>query len=174
MLEIQKLLGDGTEVRPELDVSRNPDLFVGAKPHLPPKGGWTKKQMVRVAKKALEELGWPLTCYGFLAYAGIRSPTLYRVYPRGFHDLLDDAGIEPAKPGLPVKWSDDQLLADYGRIAEELGRYPTVVELDQMAEASQATYRLRIGRKGQIIKRYEEWVAARTAESDPVTNLSGE
>lgn len=159
--EARRIILDSFTIPPEFDLTRDPMASIHAKPWLASgKQRWTRTSLVEAVKHAVEELGWPLTIHEFLGFVGTASNTIYRHFPRGWYDLLDEAGIEPVARGMPTKWSDEELLAEYDKVHAKFGRHPTLNELDTWAGPSACTFKNRLGRKAEMERRYEDWVAA--------------
>ncbi len=126
---------------------------------------WSRNRLLAAARGAAELLGSPLGVHPFLQHVGTTTSTLYRFFPAGWHDLLREAGLEPLPPGTTRQWTDDELLAEYDRVHESLGRHPTLAELGRLATPSRSTFLNRLGGKAEIEDRHGQWSGAAAALS---------
>ena len=120
---------------------------------------WSRNRLIAAVRGAAEVLGTPLGIHPFMQYVGTTTSTLYRWFPRGWHSLLDEAGVETCPPGTTKRWSDEDLLAEYDRVHAELGRHPTLAELGRLATPSRSTFFNRLGGTREIRERHAEWKA---------------
>lgn len=130
----------------------------------PGRPAWTRGLLIGTVQLAFEEHG-PMSLLTFCRIAAISQQTIQRAFPGGWHQLLAEAGLEPPpRRNARPNWSDEELLADYHRLCEQLGRPPTESQLCRFGVASSQTYRNRFGRTAELRERYESWLAPRDAD----------
>jgi hypothetical protein len=59
---------------------------------------------------------------------------------------------------------DEQLLEEYHRVAETVGRTPTLAEFNRLSPVSMTTLQHRLGNKGEIERRYVEFKRRRAGK----------
>ena len=126
---------------------------------LPPHGkrrGWggayTDEQILEALKQLVAEQGEYITAVEFTRVTGISQKAVTGHFA-SFAELRRRAGLKPEQR-RPPQFSDDELLAEYHRVAIRLDRIPTGDEFDRLARISMATLHRRIGGKRQIARKY--------------------
>ena len=89
-----------------------------------------------------DEIGQPPT-FTEMQSMGKYSPGTYHRRFGSWNAALEAAGYEPASPGKTA--SDEDLLAEIERLADELGSAPTAREMDDVGRYASATYQRRFG-----------------------------
>jgi hypothetical protein len=106
---------------------------------------WSREILVETARTAAAKADGPLTIYTFLQHARTSSPTIYLYFAGGWPELLEAAGLPGVETNSPQRWTDEELLGEYGRVRTALGRVPTGLELHRRAAPSLSTFRGRLG-----------------------------
>jgi hypothetical protein len=120
------------------------------------KGKWTRERLIAAARTADRASPDPLTRPLFCELAEVSDYTIYRLFPRGWFELVTTARIRPAPTAR--RWTDDALLTAYHALHAKLGRHPTANELRRHADVSHNTYRKRFGGVRELRERYAEWL----------------
>ena len=129
----------------------------------------TREAIIEAAKRAATETDGPISRVGFVRLSGISQDYIYRLFPEGgWSEVKRLAGLE-RHPKDNESLSDDELLAEYHRVASELGRIPTWPLFVSKASVSDDTVRKRFGGLQGTLKRYREWLE-KTAPDSPMLN----
>jgi hypothetical protein len=115
-------------------------------------GAYTDEQILEALQQLVEEQGERVTGVDFTRATGISQKAVTGHFG-GFAELRRRAGLEPEQR-RPPHFSDDELLAEYHRVAIRLDRIPTCDEINRLARISMCTLYRRIGGKRQIARKY--------------------
>lgn len=103
---------------------------------------YTDEELLAEIDRLTEELGHtPRT--EDMDELGEFSASIYSHRWGTWNDALDEAGREPYDPGPVI--SDEELLTEIDRLAEELGERPSVWDIDKMGRFGATTYSKRFG-----------------------------
>ncbi|MBW3539277.1 MAG: hypothetical protein KY476_03330 [Planctomycetes bacterium] len=80
--------------------------------------------------------------------------------------LREAAGLSPQEVSRP-RFSDDDLLAEFDRVMRKLGRFPSEREFDAEACCAMFTLRRRLGRRAELLQRWQEWQSRQPARKRP-------
>src|SRR5690606_1081584 len=96
-------------------------------------------------KAAAAERGPEITPSEFLESAELPPEAIATILSR-WPALRKAAGLDEAAPRRQrPRFTNLDLLAEYGRVVKQLGRYPTWMELNRHAAMSYQTFRARFG-----------------------------
>lgn len=117
----------------------------------------SREAIIEKLEWAARKRGVDITLEEFAQLTGISSATVYR-YFRGWPDLRTCADLPT--DGKPKKcYSDDALLQQVHRVAQLVGRMPTVEDFKQYGHAATSTLRKRFGPEWKWVQlRYEKWL----------------
>lgn len=132
---------------------------------------FTKKTIIRAAKKAARKAGHTLSRADFERLTGISQHHIYRVFPDGgWTQVKQLAGLE-RHPKAKTPLSDEELLAEFHRIAESLGKMPTWSLFAASATVSAAVVSRRFGGLQGTLARYRSWLEANCPDSPMLVEL---
>jgi hypothetical protein len=119
---------------------------------------FNKDAIVQAARDAAANVEGPLSRSQFETLTGISQYHIYKAFPEGeWSEVKRLAGLERhPKDNEPL--SDDQLLAEYYRIASEVRKIPTWSLFASKATFSPDTIRKRFGGLQGVLRRYVEWL----------------
>lgn len=104
----------------------------------------------------------------FVKLTGISKHQVDKYFPDGgYTELLRLAGlsVHPNRQSLEV--SDDEILADFHRIAEGLGSLPKWSQIESRSKLTRTLTRNRFGTKESLLKAYKLWLE----QHDPSSSL---
>ena len=113
-------------------------------------------------RRAAKVLGRPPKRYELMRFAGVSLTAVLRHF-QSLTNAIIAAGLEPQPMGRRV--SDEELLADWNRVRQELGRVPKYFEYACHGRHAANTLTSRFGSYRKAIATAEEW--ARTHEQPP-------
>jgi hypothetical protein len=127
----------------------------------------SRDDVIREAKAVASLLGvTTLTLSDFLRESAITRHQVYTLFPEGgWTTVLQAAGLDLRPQDLPL--SDEDLLVEFHRVAQELGRIPTWRLFHDRAKVSADTVRKRFGGLEGTLKHYREWLE-RTIPDSPL------
>src|SRR5205085_1218225 len=85
---------------------------------------FTREQIIEAAKNAAAKANGPLSKDEFCRRWGISDDRIYRLFPKGWTEVRQLAGIEP-NPNDKYAYSDEQVMQEFHRVACELGAIPS-------------------------------------------------
>ncbi len=142
----------------DLDFPTRPESFPPRYPDEVVKGTWTRERLIAAARTADRASPEPLSLPRFCEAAEVSNFTVYRLFPSGWTDLVQTAGIRVNATAR--RYTDDELLHLYHDLQQRLGHHPTANQLRRLLPVSNTTYRNRFGNMGELRQRYDEWAAA--------------
>lgn len=118
----------------------------------------TRDEIIQAAKDAASTHTGPLSRSDFQRITGIGQHHIYQHFPEGgWSEVKALAGLERhPKDNQPL--SDDQLLEEFHRVANNLGELPTWAMFSHLADVSADVVRRRFGGLQGTVKRYREWL----------------
>ena len=127
----------------------------------------TREDLITAAKAAAEKLGPQLSRSDFLRETGISEHQITRLFPEGrWGEVKRLAGLE-AHPKHNAALNDEDLLAEFHRVATESGRIPTWAAFAAQARVSADVVRRRFGGLQGTLGAYRDWLE----RSDPGSPL---
>lgn len=125
-----------------------------------------REDVIREATAVAARLGvTTLTLNDFLRESGVTRHQVYALFPEGgWTTVLQAAGLDLRPQDSPL--TDNDLLAEFHRVAQELGRIPTWRFFQDQANVSSDTVRRRFGGLEGTLKHYREWLE-RTKPGSP-------
>lgn len=125
----------------------------------------TRETLIAAAKQAAGEADGPISRADFTRLSGISQYHIYRLFPNGgWSELRELAGLPP-HPMDNQPLSDEAILAEYHRVATELGDIPTWSVFASMADISADVVRRRFGGLQGTLQRYLEYLRATDPQS---------
>ena len=111
---------------------------------------YTDEQLLQILRDLAAELGHSPSTGELLARYGLPSPSAYRGHFGNWNDVLEAAGLETRSHRAPL-YTDEQLLQTLRDLAAELGRSPTINDLQRRRD---------LPLRNTYIKRFKSWKAA--------------
>jgi hypothetical protein len=134
-------------------------------------GEQTRESIIEAAKAAALQKGDTISRSDFMRHSGISSYHLYRLFPDGgWSEVQRLAGLKQHADNDPI--SDDDLLAEFHRVATEQRRIPTWHKFGAVAKISESTIKRRFGGSQGILKAYREWLERNAPDSPLLADLS--
>jgi hypothetical protein len=132
----------------------------------------TRDTIIEAARRVAADAGTTLTKTDFVRLSGIGEYHIYRLFPEGgWSEVRELAGLGRHPLDLePV--TDDQLIAEFYRVAKELGKIPTWSVLASKANFSDSTIRRRFGGLQGTLKRLRDWLSTNEPESPILEELN--
>jgi len=132
----------------------------------------TREAIIEAAKRAAAEVdGRPISLVDFKRLSEIGEHVVCRLFPEGrWSEVKRLAGLE-RHPKDNESLSNDEILAEYHRVASELGRIPTWALFASRASVSDDTVRKRFGGLQGTLKRYREWLEQHDPNSPMVNHF---
>jgi hypothetical protein len=125
----------------------------------------TREQIVEAAKRCASEFGGPLSKADFERLSHISDHQIYRLFPEGgWSEIRELAGIG-RHPLDRDPLTDDQLLAEFARVATEIGRIPTWGMFASKGKVSADAVSKRFGGMQGTLKRLRDWLETRQPDS---------
>lgn len=119
---------------------------------------YTREDLVKAARKAQEKVDGPLTRRGFIEITGISERQIDRLFPEGrWTEIRELAGIS-RHPQDRREYTDDEVLAEYHRVVNEVGSIPTWAIFTAEANISRDTLARRFGGLQGTLKAYASWL----------------
>lgn len=133
----------------------------------------SREQIIEAARIAAERRGVnALSRSDFERLTGISQYHIYRLFPDGgWSEVSNLAGLE-SHQNAPI--TDDELLAEFHRVAASLGRIPTWQIFAGRANVSADVVRRRFGGLQGTLERYQEWLKAYDPSSPMLALLQSE
>jgi hypothetical protein len=131
----------------------------------------TRDAIVKAAKRAAAKVDHPLSRAEFERLTGISQYHIYRAFPDGGWTEVKTLANLARHPKNNVPLSDDDLLAEFHRVAEQLGAVPTWAMFTAKAQVSADVVRRRFGGLQGTLVRYRSWLEARQPDSPLLTEL---
>jgi hypothetical protein len=134
-------------------------------------GDFTRESIIEAAKTAAAQTGGSMSRADFSRLTGIGTHHVYRLFPEGgWNEVQVLAGVERhRKDNDPL--SDDELIAEFHRVAAELGAIPTWSKFNARANVSDDTVRKRFGGLQGTLRKYREWLERHDAQSPMLVAL---
>lgn len=131
----------------------------------------TRETIIEAAKAAAVQNGGSVSRSEFTRMSGIGSHHVYRLFPDGgWNEVQTLAGVQRHRlDNDPL--SDDDLIAEFHRVAMELGTIPTWAKFNSRARISDDTVRKRFGGLQGTLARYRDWLEARDPGSPMLAEL---
>ena len=115
---------------------------------------YTREGILEAARKAVNQTDRSLSRDEFIRVSGITKRHIQRVFPGGWLEIRKLLGLE-LLPGSK-RFSDDELLREFHRVASDVGRNPTWQEFSNRAKISLAPYYDRMNGRMGTLKRYRQ------------------
>ena len=132
---------------------------------------YTKDSIVAAAKEAARKAGPALSRGDFERLTGISQYYIYRAFPEGgWLEVKRLAGLE-RHPKNNVSFSNDELLAEFHRVAESLGKVPSWSLFAAHASVSADVGRRRFGGLQGTLVRYRSWLEENCPDSPVLAEL---
>jgi hypothetical protein len=132
----------------------------------------TRDSIVEAAKQAAARAARPISRADFTRLTGIGQHHIYRLFPEGgWSELKGLAGLERHPKDNQVL-SENELLAEFHRIASDLGDIPTWAVFEHRADISADTIRRRLGGLQGTLRKYSDWLKENDPESPLVEKLN--
>jgi hypothetical protein len=130
----------------------------------------TPDAIIEAVRNAALQSGGTISRAEFVQVSGICEYQIYRLFPGGgWTEVLRLAGLH-RHPHDKDPLSDQMLLAEFHRVATDLGEIPTWQRFDSLASISAGTVRKRFHGLQGTLKAYQAWLAANHPES-PLVNV---
>src|SRR5262245_46998968 len=114
----------------------------------------TREEILEAARRIAINTGGVLSLADFERTTGIPQYQVYRLFPDGgWTEVLQVAGLQ-RHPQHNEPVSDEALLAEFHRVASELGQIPTAVQFGARARYSHHVVRKRFGGMQGTLRRY--------------------
>jgi hypothetical protein len=127
----------------------------------------TRESIIEAARAVEKDCGAALSKADFMRLTGIGEHHIWRLFPEGgWTKIRELAGIE-RHPHDHDTLSDEQLLAEYLRVAKEVGRIPTWSIFESRANVSRSVITRRFGGLPGTLKRLRDFLEAH----DPLSPL---
>lgn len=120
---------------------------------------------------AVKGLGRPPRRHELMRFAGVSHTAVLRHFETLTNAVIA-AGLEPETKGRKVP--DEELLADWNRVRQELGRVPTYCEYAFHGRHSAYTISNRFGNYRKAVARAEEWARSREQSPSPAPPNQGD
>ena len=118
----------------------------------------TRESIIKAATLAAAESGGVISRRDFQRITGISSHQLYKNFPDGgWTEVLQLAGVQ-RHPLHNEPIDDEDLLAEFHRIASELNKIPTAPQFNARAKCSFDVAKKRFGGMQGILRRYRAWL----------------
>ncbi|HUG93173.1 MAG TPA: hypothetical protein VML55_20195, partial [Planctomycetaceae bacterium] len=127
-------------------------------------------ELLAAARKARKQHPGPMKLDEFERLTGFKSFHVTHQFAGGWTELRQRAGI-PLHPRELSRWSDDELLAEFHRIAVELSCLPRWADIDRLARISAAPFHNRFRRKAELARRYRAWLETHDPASPLLAQL---
>jgi hypothetical protein len=131
----------------------------------------TRDTIIEAAKRIAADSGATLTKTDFVRLSGIGEYHIYRLFPEGgWSEVRKLAGLDRHPMDLdPV--TDDQLMAEFYRVAKEFGKIPTWSVFASRARFSDTTIRRRFGGPEGTLRHLRDWLVTHEPESPLLEEL---
>jgi len=118
----------------------------------------SREQVIQLAREIADRLGVDrLTRSTFCRESGMAIHRIYALFPEGgWTAILQAAKLQCRGSGYSL--DDEELLAEFHRVASLLGRIPTWAVLQARATISADTIRRRFGGRQGTLSRYRDWL----------------
>jgi hypothetical protein len=127
----------------------------------------TRESIIEAARAVAKNCEATLSKTDFIRLTGIGEHHIWRLFPEGgWTKIRELAGIE-RHPRDHDALSDDQLLAEYLRVAKEVGRIPTWSIFESRANVSRSVITRRFGGLSGTLKRLRDFLETH----DPLSPL---
>jgi len=123
-----------------------------------------RTSMIRAAKEYAEQCGGVISAREFVRRSGFSRDSIYRIFPRGWTELREAAGIA-RNPCDPRRYSDEEILNAYHDVVSNLKKIPTRHDFNRHAQISWKVLSDHFGAQQGILTRYREWLLATEPES---------
>jgi hypothetical protein len=127
--------------------------------------GMTREEIIEAAKRAEIEAGSPISRSDFERITGISQYHIYRLFPEGGWSEVKRLGSLQRHPKDNEQLNDDVLLAEFHRIATEVGQIPTWSIFAHHANISADVVRRRFGGLQGTLKAYRTWLEENEPDS---------
>jgi hypothetical protein len=125
----------------------------------------TREAIIEAAKRAAAEFSGMLSRSDFERLSGISQRHLYKAFPDGgWTEVLQLAGIQ-RHPLHNERIPDEELLAEFHRVASELGKISTGSQFAARARVSNDVLKKRFGGMQGTLRRYRAWLEERDPAS---------
>ena len=131
----------------------------------------TRQTIIEAAKRAETEAGGPISRPDFERLTGISQYHIYRLFPEGGWSEVKRLGELQRHPKDNEQLSDDELLAEFHRVAAEMGQIPTWTAFAHRASVSADVVRRRFGGLQGTLKRYRTWLEEHSPSSPLLEQL---
>lgn len=131
---------------------------------------WTPDSIVAAVRISAANAGGAVSRAEFVANSGICEYQIYRLFPGGWSEVLRLAGVE-RHPHDKDPLSDEALLEEFHRVANDLGAIPTWQRFDSLASISAGTVRKRFHGLRGTLEAYRSWLAKNHPESPLMNTL---
>ena len=131
----------------------------------------TRETIIDAAKRAETEAGAPISRPDFERLTGISQYHIYRLFPEGGWSEVKRLSELQRHPKDNEQLSDDELLAEFHRVAGELEQIPTWTVFAHRATISADVVRRRFGGLQGTLKRYRTWLEEREPSSPLLEQL---
>lgn len=131
----------------------------------------TRETIIDAAKRAETEAGAPISRPDFERLTGISQYHIYRLFPEGGWSEVKRLGELQRHPKDNEQLSDDELLAEFHRVAGGLEQIPTWTVFAHRATISADVVRRRFGGLQGTLKRYRTWLEEREPSSPLLEQL---
>ena len=115
-------------------------------------------------RKAAKALGRPPKRYELMRFAGVSLTAVLRHF-QSLTNAIIAAGLEPRTRGRKI--SDEELLADWNRVRQDLGRTPRYFEYACHGRHAANTLSGRFGSYRKAVARAEEWARSHEQPQPP-------
>ena len=134
----------------------------------------TRDAIVEAARKAADQSSGPLSRPDFERITGISQYHIYRLFPEGGWSAVKAlAGLE-RHPKDNDSLADDDLLAEFHRVASASGRVPTWAQFGAAARVSPDVVRRRFGGLQGTLIRYRDWLEAHDPSAPILADLQAQ
>jgi hypothetical protein len=132
----------------------------------------TREALVEATKLAAAKLDGPLSRAEFTRITGISQYHIYKLFPEGgWSEVRRLAGLPPhPRDNQPL--TDEEILAEYHRVATDFGDIPTWPIFASRAAISADVVRRRFGGLQGTLEHYREWLLANHPQS-PILEALG-
>ncbi|HET9180486.1 MAG TPA: hypothetical protein VFP59_00005 [Candidatus Angelobacter sp.] len=122
-------------------------------------------------RRAAKALGRPPKRYELKRFGDVSLTAVLRHF-QSLTNAIVAAGLEPRTRGRKV--SDEELLADWNRVRQQLGRLPRYHEYACHGRHAANTLCTRFGNYRKAVARAEEWARSREQPQSPATRPEGD
>jgi hypothetical protein len=131
----------------------------------------TREKIIEAARLAAAQNGGSVSRAEFARLTSIGTHHVYRLFPDGgWNEVQELAGVQRHRmDNDPL--SDDDLLAEFHRVASDLGSIPTWSKFNARGKVSDDTVRKRFGGLQGTLQRYRAWLEANAPESPMMVAL---